>query len=662
MCGIAGVYNPGGVSPEDVRALGPMTRALAHRGPDDEGFYHDRFVALGHRRLSIIDLSGGAQPMRNEDGSVWVVFNGEIFNYIELMDLLKKKGHRFRTRSDTETLVHLYEEYGESFLEKVNGQFAIALWDTRGTRLLLARDRMGIRPLYYYRLDNGALAFGSEIKALGQHPHITLSFDPIGLEQALTLWAPVPPRTVYSGVNEVQPGEVVSASASLGVCTSRYWRLQFPRRGDYKKESLSFYTERLRELLDDAVAVRLRADVPVAAYLSGGLDSSIISSFVKRKHNNDLITFSVAFSDQAYDERLHQERMVRYLKTDHRMIETDYEQIGRVFDSVIRFAEYPTLRTAPAPLYMLSGLVRENGVKVVLTGEGADEVFGGYNIFKEERLRRFWARQPGSRLRPLLLQRLYPYIQRNEQTRMFWSMFFRQGLEDTNNPYYSHMIRWNNTAQIQRFLSPAMRAQLNPLEHVYEELNAFLPEEFAGWDPLCRAQFLEMRLFMSGYLLSTQGDRMMMGHSVEGRFPFLDHRLVEFAATVPPSYKINGLNEKYLVKKAFADTVPSEIIARNKQPYRAPVAQCFTPNNDHPAAAMLSEEHISRSDLFDPSSVTRLAAKLRDTSQSLSAREDMAVAAIVSLQLIDADLRAQFSRRQTAMSDNRRMKTNQQQQ
>jgi asparagine synthase (glutamine-hydrolysing) len=634
MCGIAGIYNRNADTPIDRKVLEAMTDSLSHRGPDDKGCYIDNNIGLGHRRLSIIDLGGGKQPMCNENRQIQVVFNGEIFNYIELMDYLKTKGHVFRTRSDTEVIVHLYEEYGLDFLTHLNGQFAIALWDNTTRELLLARDRMGIRPLYFSERKKGTVLFGSEAKAIFCYPGLSRCIDPIGLEQALTLWVTVPPRTIFKGIRELPPGcflRVTKEKTSL----HRYWRHSFPDKGGYEDKPFTCYTERLQELLYDAATIRLRADVPVAAYLSGGLDSSIIASLIRKYHNNHLKTFSVSFKDTAYDEGLFQQEMVRFLNTDHRVIEMDYDAIGELFSDVVWYAESPMIRTAPAPLYALSGLVRQNNIKVVLTGEGADEVFGGYNIFKENKIRRFWSRFPQSPIRPLLLSRLYPYIKASAQAGNFWQLFFKKGLADTENPYYSHTIRWSNTARIKRLLSLESRESLDEQQHIYGELDEYIDPEMKRWDPLCQSQYLEMVLFMSGYLLSSQGDRMMMGHSVEGRFPFLDHRVVEFAATIPPEYKLNLLNEKWILKKTFEHILPQNMVQRPKQPYRAPIAKCFIgKGQQHVAASQLNYDAVVKAGIFDPESIKILTEKSKNSTTEASALDDMTIAAVTSTQLL----------------------------
>jgi asparagine synthase (glutamine-hydrolysing) len=271
---------------------------------------------------------------------------------------------------------------------------------------------------------------------------------------------------------------------------------------------------------------------------------------------------------------------------------------------------------------------------VVLTGEGADELFGGYNIFKEDKVRRFWARDPVSRMRPALLSRLYAYINKNPSAQAFWRAFFRKGLEDTGNRYYSHLIRWANTSHLKGLFSPAFREKMPGEEALYAELDGFVDPEMEHWHPLCRAQYLEMTLFMSGYLLSSQGDRMMMGHSVEGRFPFLDHRLIEFAATIPPKYKIKILEEKYVLKQAYADLVPKEIVERPKQPYRAPISQCFL-SGGNLASSLLTPEKLGEYGYFNLDQAEKLIAKARKNAETqISARDDMAMVAMASMQLL----------------------------
>jgi asparagine synthase (glutamine-hydrolysing) len=635
MCGITGIFNKSNSLSINKSVIEKMVSQLDHRGPDDQGYYISDTMGLAQSRLSIIDIEGGKQPIHNEDKSIQVVFNGEIFNYIELRQDLLKKGHKFYTKSDTEVIVHAYEQYGLEFISHLNGQFAIAIWDSNKKELILARDRVGIRPLFYTFSDNQEFIFASEMKAIFAHPKISAEIDPAGINQIFTLWVNVPPQTVFKNIYELPPGHFMTVNKE-NTHVQAYWSMSFPNINDYDDKPISYYSEKLRELLYDSVTIRLRADVPVASYLSGGIDSSIISSLVKKYHNNDLLTFSVAFEDINYDERNFQMEMVNHIQTDHRIVEATYSSIGDVFRDVVYYAEKPMIRSAPAPLYILSRLVRENNIKVVLTGEGADEVFGGYNIFKEDKIRRFWARFPDSKIRPELLTTLYPYIKKDSgQGKNFWQLFFKKGLTDIHNPYYSHKLRWDNTSYIKKFLNKDYLKLFNENDHILHPLENYINKDILKWHPLSRAQYLEMSLFMSGYLLSSQGDRMMMGNSVEGRFPFLDHRVIEFANTVPPEYKINILNEKYILKHAYKDILPESIVERDKQPYRAPIYQCFIQNDESNTNDVLSKQTLNKFGYFNSNFVDKLISKANNANgQPIAARDDMAIVGITSLQLL----------------------------
>lgn len=630
MCGVAGIWHES-KRPVDRAALQRMTRRLTHRGPDEEGYHLEPGIGLGHRRLSIIDLGTGQQPLCNEDGTIWVSFNGEIFNYLELRRDLIQRGHQFKTHSDTETLVHLYEEKGLDFVDDLNGQFAIALWDRTRRRLVLTRDRVGIRPLFHATLVDGTVLFGSEIKALLAHGDLKAEIDPIAVGQVSTIWVTLPPRTPFKEIQELGPGRMLVLEETRRA-EHQYWRHDFPREHEYEELSFEYWKESVREALQDAVRLQLRSDVPVAAYLSGGLDSSILTALVKRDHD-DLATFSVGFSDARFDEREFQRKMVDALGTRHYEIQVDKSDIGSAFTDVVWYAERPIIRTAPAPLYRLSALVRDSGIKVVLTGEGADEVFGGYNLFREDKVRRFWARNPASKWRASLLSGLYGYVKRDTRQEAFWRLFFGKGLEDTSDPYYSHRIRWNNTGQIRRCFSEAFRSRMQDEEALAADLDSYLDTGRDKWHPLCRAQYLEMTLFMSCYLLNSQSDRMMMGNSVEGRFPFLDHRVIELAARIPPKFKLRVLEEKFILKRAFSDLVPSSITSRPKQPYRAPIASCFATGESNLGARLLETGELERAGFVDIPVVEGLLRKAG--REALGERDEMAVATITSLQLLE---------------------------
>jgi asparagine synthase (glutamine-hydrolysing) len=647
MCGIAGMFDRSGKQTVTEGELRQMLALLRHRGPDEFGILLDREAALGSARLSIIDLSGGSQPIANEDESLWIVFNGEIFNYIELRAELEPRGHRFRTSSDTEVILHLFEEFGPRCLEKLNGQFAIAIWDTKRRRLFLARDRLGVRPLFYTEISGNTLLFASEIKSIFSDRRVRAEIEPGVVEQIFRFWAPPSPNTVFRGIVELPPGHFLIADGE-SIQVEPYWRNRFPEEtvvsaGSASNRSLDEVVEEFRALLIDACQIRLRADVPVGAYLSGGLDSSTIASVVRRHTSNRLVTFSIAFTDEKFDESEFQQQMAAHLGTDHHVVRATHEDIGRAFPDVIWHTEVPIMRTAPVPMFLLSKLVRETGFKVVLTGEGADEFLAGYDIFKEAKVRRFWAQQPQSKWRPLLLKRLYPDISGLSQSNLeFLAAFFGEGLTDLDSPWYSHAVRWRNNRRTWRFLDDGVLAVGD--EVYFDRLAAALPADFKRWGPLARAQYLEITLFLSQYLLSSQGDRMGMANSIEGRFPFLDCRLVEFCNALEPRMKLRCLREKYLLKRAAQPWLPDLIRRRPKRPYRAPVHRSFF-NRSTPdyVRDLLAPGAIKAVGLFKPGPVEQLVNKIQNGSP-VGETDDMALAGILSTQLVHHHFVSHFSR------------------
>lgn len=621
MCGIAGQVSKSGTPDRDL--VSRMTAALNHRGPDAQGVYVHERAALGHARLSIIDLEGGAQPMSNEDGSLWITFNGEIFNYIELRALLEARGHRFATHSDTEVILHLFEDEGEACVHRLNGQWAFAIWNRRSSELFLSRDRMGVRPLFYTSLPD-CLLFASEIKALFAHPGVRRAIDVEALDEIFTYWVTLPPRTAFQGIHELPPGH--SLWLRTGTLEVRqYWQL------DYQPDPvgcLPTQTEELLELLTSATKFRLRADVPCGAYLSGGLDSTLIAALAQRESGRRLSTFSIGFDDPEFDETSYQQQAASYLATDHHHVNCAAEDIQRVFPDVIRHAEKPILRTAPAPMYLLAKSVREAGLKVVLTGEGADEIFGGYDIFKETKIRRFWAAQPTSRIRPLLLRKLYPYLTnlRAQPDAYLRAFFHIQG----ESEFFSHQPRWDLTSKLKVFFSGALRERLRVRK-------VPVPVNYRSWNWLSQAQYLEAAYLLPGYILSSQGDRMSMAHSVEGRFPFLDPRIVDFASRLPAELKMKVLNEKFLLKQAARKLIPESIRVRSKQPYRAPEANCFfRPKRAEYLDELLSARRLERQGLFDPGAVGKLVKKF-DAGLAIGIKDNMAMVGIVSTALLQEE-------------------------
>ncbi len=630
MCAIAG-YLQNRSSRQSEEILFEMIGRLRHRGPDGSGAFFDRGVALGHARLSIIDPQGGAQPLASEDGSLWIVYAGEAFNYLELREELRRRGYRFATTTDTEVVLYLYQEYGPAALEKINGQFALAIWNRRSEELFLARDRLGIRPLYYTR-SNGRFLFASEIKALMADPDVPRRLDPDALAQVFTFWTTLPSRTAFRGICELPPGHFMTLrGAALRV--RRWWHLPCPPIEERWGGTFEEAREELSALLTDAVRVRLRADVPVGSYLSGGLDSSIVSVLAADAAPGRLRTFSVGFEESALDESSSQMEMAEQLGAEHSRLLVTNEAMREHFVDAVLHCERPIARTAPVPLFLLSEMVRRSGYKVVLSGEGADEVFGGYNIFKEAKIRDFWAREPGSRSRPLLLQRLYPYIfQNHERGWAFVQRFFAVSPRDRDDPLLSHRIRWQSGARRLAFLSDEARAALG--EDPLAALSDLLPTGFGAWGPFERAQWLEMTIFLCEYLLASQGDRVAMAHSVEARHPFLDVRIVEFAARLPPHWKMRALSEKRILREAFRPLLPPRVAQRPKHPYRAPVREIFFP--EKPGSLLqhlLSVDALRDAGLFHPDRTTHLVRKLScERGASIGEGDAMALSVIASAQ------------------------------
>jgi len=632
MCGIAGFFHFKDTADNKIKTLRHMLTRIKHRGPDQSGVYLSDTIGLGSVRLSVIDLNTGTMPLSNADETLWIVFNGEIYNYIELRKELEEKGHEFKTSSDTEVVVHLYEAYGPEFLTKLNGQFAIAIWDKNNQELFLARDRVGIRPLFYTNV-NGSFVFASEIKSLAEFPEIDLKISPKALSEYFTFWTALSPNTAFESVFEVPPGSYLIVTENTKTL-KKYWELPIYKPSEYKHTTVEEAAKDFETIFSDAVKLRLRADVQVAAYLSGGLDSSIITSYINTLTTDKLQTFAIGFSEKDFDESEYQKMASSFFNTAHSRTVCDPSDILESFKDVVWHSEAPLLRTAPAPMLSLAGKVKKEGIKVVLTGEGADELFGGYNIFKETKIKHFWAKDPQSKYRPLLLKKLYPYLpQISKATNNVLKLFFGYKLNETASPIYSHVLRWHNTSRIKNYLSSAYKSEINDYNPVLE-VEKQLKNKLEAYDYLTKAQWIELKLFMSGYLLSSQGDRMAMANSIEGRYPFLDHRVIEFCMALHPDLKLKGLNEKYLLKRMMKGKLPEAILERSKQAYRAPIRSVFVLEKmpDY-LKAMLSESQIKAFGVFNPEYVNRLISKMQ-SDVKVSEVDNMAITAILSTQIL----------------------------
>lgn len=639
MCGIAGVLSGPRAEPPALEELKRMIAMLAHRGPDGYGFYRDDRVGLAHARLSIVGLRGGFQPIHNEDQNLWTSFNGEIFNHVELRQELEARGHRFYTRTDTEVIVHGFEEWGAALWAKLNGQFAIALWDTQRRDLWLVRDRLGILPLFYARPNSGSgdhLSFASEAKALFGGGRIAPEFDPARLAQVFSHWSTAPHGSVFKGVESVPAATAIRFDADLVPHAERYWQPDLSGDPDLAHISLDEAADRLEEKLLDAIRLRLRADVPVGVYISGGLDSSVIAALARKLDTAEMHSFGVRFTDAGFDETPQQRLVAGHVGTRHHDILCGPEDIQAALPEVIRHAESPLVRTAPAPLFLLSRLVRDRGIRVVLSGEGADEWLAGYDLFKEDKVRRFWARQPGSKARPKLLGRIHPFAAVNGQKdNPLWQAFFKRGMMETDEPFYAHRIRWQNTAWSQRLLAPGIRDAADPA--AFEAaVAAHLPDGWDGWSPLARSQWAEISSFMTPYLLASQGDRVAMANGIEVRYPFLDPDVNTLCGALPDRVKMLGLRDKLALRRLAARHLPAEIGQRPKRPYRAPMTSALfgsaAPSYVH---ELLSPEALARYGLADPAAVASLAAKAHAGEGRMAGeREEMALVGVLTLQML----------------------------
>jgi asparagine synthase (glutamine-hydrolysing) len=610
-----------------------MLENIIHRGPDELGLYFNDGVGLASARLSIIDLASGKQPMTTPDGRWWIVFNGEIFNYIELQDELKRKGVVFSTQSDTEVLLWSLVTWRLDALPRLNGQFAFALWDRRDGSLMLARDRYGERPLFIHRGDNGFLAFASEIKGLFALPQVPRTLNPAGLRQACHFWTTLPGATCFQGIESLAP-------ASWAVLNrSGEWRqgnyTTFPRRAPTIKDSDAVAL--VREKIERAVAIRMRSDVEVALYLSGGLDSSIVSAVATKLSDRKLRTFSVGFRDEAFDETSFQEQVSRRLGTNHHALTIGSDDIRAAFPDVIRHAETVLFRTAPAPMYLLAQEVHRAGIKVVLTGEGADETFLGYDIFKEALFLSQFSGIADDEQRLDRLKRLYPYMPHfgGQQARSLL-LFYKQFSANASDPLLSHLPRLANGAFATKLLNGAYDTA-GGVSELLSAIHVAYPD-FDQRSVLERTQILELLTLLAGYLLSSQGDRMSSAFSVEGRYPFLDPDVSEMAAAMPENMLLrDGIDEKSILKRAFSDVLPPDVVSRPKQPYRAPGASSLRRNGaDDWLGALLDERCIAQSTVLDQKFAMSIVQQVEKTpDQQISPRLDHSYVALISVLLLE---------------------------
>jgi asparagine synthase (glutamine-hydrolysing) len=590
MCGIAGFIERELTGANDERAalLDRMCRVIAHRGPDDQGTMVKGRAALGMRRLSIIDLAGGHQPISNEDGTVWIVFNGEIYNYRDLQRELEARGHKFQTNSDTESIVHAYEEYGEACVKYLRGMFAFALWDERRQKLSIARDRAGKKPLYYTETAQGTFVFGSELKSLLQHPQVPREIDREALDAYLTFGYVPDPLSIFRGVRKLPPGHQLMLEDGK-LCVEQYWDFAYetPTLETSREED---YLEELRALLDESVRMRLVSDVPLGAFLSGGIDSSTVVGLMARHTRQPVKTFSIGFHEDSFNELKYARVAAKHFGTDHHEFIVTPE-ICDVVDELAWHFDEPFADSSSIPTYMVSKLAR-SFVTVVLSGDGGDELFAGYTRYQTERRRKGFERLPRV-VREQLMQPLSRRLPHGAWGRNY-----------LNNVALAPVERYRDSVSVfttLNKLSLYTREFQEELRRAGSTLQSF--EEYAArvktGEPLDALLYIDSKTYLPGDIL-TKVDRMSMAASLEARVPLLDHKLIEFVTRIPASLKMKGLETKHIMKRAVEDFVPPEILNRPKQGFGVPIQQWINKQLRARIRETLTNKHARERGYIEP--------------------------------------------------------------
>jgi asparagine synthase (glutamine-hydrolysing) len=599
MCGIAGRFNYDPLRPVARDVLEAMTDAVAHRGPDAAGYHLAPGIGLGHRRLSIIDLSTGDQPLANENGTVWTVFNGEIYNFAEVRAELQAHGHRFRTGSDTEVIVHGYEQWGERCVDRFRGMFAFAVWDSAARRLLLARDRLGVKPLYYAELPGRGVVFGSELKSLLEDPDVSRNWRPDAVDAYLTLLYIPAPATIYEGIHKLEPGHVLVAERG-SVRTSRYWDLEFTGDGDPDREEE--YLERLDALLAESVALRQIADVPLGAFLSGGIDSSAVAAYMVETSSRPPVTISVGFDHERYDELAHAKRVAEHLGCEFHP-RTVTPDIVSLLPKLAWHFDEPFADSSAVPTYYVSKAAREL-VTVALSGDGGDELWAGYARHRVDR----WEQGARKALGPAsavaaALGRALPLSVKGARA-------LRHLGSDPGQAYaLKHAYGMFEPDAKTRLYSSDFAASVSGSDPFASFRTAYA--RCRSLDPVDRGLYTDVHTYMVDDIL-TKVDRMSMAVSLEAREPLLDHRLLEFAATVPVALKIKNGRGKYLLRKVLEKRIPRDILERGKQGFEAPIGEWLRGPLAPMAEGLLTDGHLRDRGVFNDREVSRLWTEHRD--------------------------------------------------
>ncbi len=595
MCGIVGYIDLRDERRIEKETLVRMADTIRHRGPDSSGYFIEGNIALGFRRLSIIDLQGGDQPLYNEDHSLVLICNGEIYNYLELRHELLQQGHTFRTNSDVEVLLHMYERDGESFVDQLNGQFAFALYDRNRKKLLLARDHFGINPLYYTVVD-GLFIFASEIKAILEHPFVERRVDLTGLDQILSFPGLVSPRTMFKGIESLKSGHRLTVRNSQ-VAVQEYWDLNYPRDGEISYDNPErYYRDKLEGLFFESVKARLQSDVPIGFYLSGGLDSSMVAAAMKAfSTNGGWDSFSIGFTDKEISEAPYQHMMAQHVESSHHEIIFDWSEIVERLASMIYHCECPVKEMYNTCSLALSEAARDAGISVILTGEGADELFAGYVGYRFDQYGSHATKK--SDLESILEEQLRICVWGDPD--LLYEVDL-SSLREVNTAIYSDGVN-------------QLFEDFHCLNH--QPVNK---ERLAGRHVIHQRSYLDFKLRLSDHLLSEHGDRMALANSVEGRYPFLDKNLVEFATQIPPHLKLSGFTEKYILKRISDGLIPRDIIEREKFGFRAPGSPYLLQQNTEWINDLLSYERVKRQGYFNPDVIERLKARYSEKGFKLN--------------------------------------------
>ncbi len=569
MCGITGTFDTRGERALSHPVLQRMNESQAHRGPDEGSLHVEPGVGLGHRRLSIIDVATGQQPLFNEDGSVAIVFNGEIYNFQEVIPELQALGHVFRTRSDTEVIVHAWEAWGDACVQRLRGMFAFALWDRNRQTFFLARDRLGVKPMYYAVLDDGLLLFGSELKSLLAHGGLKRDIDPLAVEEYFALGYVAEPRTIFKQAKKLPPGHMLSIRRGQPVPEPQpYWDVRFTLDNPISAEDAC---DELRARLTESVRLRLISEVPLGAFLSGGVDSSAVVATMAGLSDTPVHTCSIAFDDPAFDEAAFAQTVADRYKTDH-YVETVKSDDFDLIDTLARLYDEPYADSSAIPTYRVCQLARKR-VTVALSGDGGDESFGGYRRYRmhlmEERMR---SAMPAGLRQPLfgLLGRVYPKA--DWAPRLFRAKTTFEGMARTSVEAYFHSVSILRRPMREQLFSDAFKRTLAgyDAQQVFDRHAAQAGTD----DPLALIQYLDLKTYLVGDI-NTKVDRASMAHSLEVREPLMDHELVEWLGTLPSSLKVRGQEGKYLLKKAMEPKLPADILYRPKMGFSVPLARWF---------------------------------------------------------------------------------------